>query len=70
MNAKESEAPQRDDNQPEPVPPFVEGNHETLMTYDKGGVPLYVAVIWVAFLAAYVLYMIVYGLPDFAAWSE
>ncbi|MEQ8276021.1 MAG: hypothetical protein RMA76_22175 [Deltaproteobacteria bacterium] len=41
----------------------------TNMTFDNGGVPLYVALIWVVFLASYVAYMVVYGLPDFSAWS-
>lgn len=41
----------------------------TKMTYDKGGVPLYVALIWVGFLASYVAYMLFYGLPDLSAWG-
>ncbi len=42
---------------------------ETRFDYDKGGVPIYVALIWVAFLCCYVLYMLYYGLPDFSAWG-
>jgi hypothetical protein len=41
----------------------------TEMTYDRGGVPLYVAVAWVTFLVVYVIYMVIYGLPDFSAWG-
>lgn len=44
-------------------------DQKTEMTFDNGGVPMYVALIWVAFLASYVAYMVVYGLPDFTAWS-
>ena len=59
----------------EPTPeekdlPFVERDDEpTKMIYDHGGVPMYVAVAWVIFLACYVAYMVVYGLPDLSAWG-
>lgn len=50
--------------------PFVESdNAATRMDYDKGGVPLYVAIVWVLFLASYVIYMVVFGLPDLQAWG-
>ena len=42
---------------------------ETRFGYDSGGVPVYVAVIWVAFLCSYVIYMLYYGLPDLTAWG-
>ena len=48
---------------------FKESEHQpTQMTYDKGGIPFYIAIAWVVFLIAYVVYMVVYGLPDLAAW--
>ena len=50
---------------------FVEcDQNATPMAYDKGGVPFYVVIAWVVFLVAYVIYMVVYGLPDFSAWGE
>jgi hypothetical protein len=52
------------------LPPFVEqDDHKTRFDYDSGGVPVYVAVLWVLFLASYVVYMVLYGLPDLAAWG-
>ncbi len=44
-------------------------NAPTTMAYDNGGVPMYVAIVWVLFLASYVAYMVVYGLPDLSAWG-
>ena len=50
--------------------PFVESDkNATTMAYDSGGVPMYVAIIWVLFLASYVAYMVKYGLPDLSAWG-
>ena len=52
------------------LPPLVERDDEkTNFDYDGGGVPIYVAVLWVLFLVAYVVYMLIYGLPDLAAWG-
>ena len=52
------------------LPPLTEtDDHRTRFDYDDGGVPLYVAVLWVLFLASYVVYMLIYGLPDLAAWG-
>jgi hypothetical protein len=52
------------------LPPFVEQeDQKTRFDYDSGGVPVYVAVLWVLFLASYVVYMVIYGLPDLAAWG-
>ncbi len=54
----------------EDSPQFVEDDHrKTELGYDDGGVPVYVALIWVAFLASYVVYMVYYGLPDLSAWG-
>lgn len=51
-------------------PAFIESDHaETEMPFDKGGVPLYVAIVWVIFLACFVTYMVFYALPDFSAWG-
>lgn len=50
---------------------FVETDDKaTRFTYDKGGVPLYVALIWITFLVCYVVYMVKYALPDFTLWLE
>jgi hypothetical protein len=57
-----------DDAGEEPAP-FVEGNHETRMTFDTGGFPFYVALAWVGLIIAYVSYMYVYGLDDFTKWG-
>lgn len=51
-------------------PAFVESDREaTELPFDKGGVPIYIAIVWVVFLAAYVIYMVTYALPDFSAWG-
>jgi hypothetical protein len=42
----------------------------TEMTFDDGGVPLYVGVIWVCFLIAYLIFVIAYALPDWKAWTQ
>ena len=50
---------------------FVETDaRETKMSFHHRGVPLYVAVVWVLFLASYVVYMIYYALPDLSAWGS
>jgi hypothetical protein len=38
------------------------------LSYGPGGVPLYVAILWVAFLIAYVVVMSILALPDLRAW--
>ncbi|RMD99086.1 MAG: hypothetical protein D6812_12235 [Deltaproteobacteria bacterium] len=60
MSAKESEEKvflERDDA-------------ETRMDFDQGGIPFYVAIAWIIFLAAYVIYMVIYALPDWKAWTQ
>ncbi len=42
----------------------------TEMSFDTGGVPFYVAIVWVVFLVAYLIYMVRFALPDLSAWSE
>ena len=65
MSAAESENPEPKQAQ------FVESDHApTELPFDEGGVPLYVAVVWVLFLIGYVVYMAIYALPDFALWSK
>ena len=41
----------------------------TQMGYGSGGVPLYVALLWMLFLASYIAYMLMYGLPDLSGWE-
>jgi hypothetical protein len=43
---------------------------QTTMDYDHGGVPFYVAIVWVIFLLSYMVYMAVYALPDWTAWGQ
>jgi hypothetical protein len=50
-------------------PPFVESETaETLLPYDKGGVPIYVAVAWVGIIIAYVTGVLTLVIPDLRAW--
>jgi hypothetical protein len=66
MSAEESESQESRD-----LPQYVEGdNQRTKLGYDKGGVPLVVAIAWVTFLVAYVVYMLIYALPDLTAWGS
>lgn len=71
MSASASETTEQTDrDRPEGLEPLTEYEAaRTHMTYGKGGVPLYVAIIWVCFLASYVAYMLFYGLPDLSAWG-
>jgi hypothetical protein len=49
--------------------PFVEDDaHQTQLPYDKGGVPLYIALAWAAFIVAYITVMSMVALPDLRAW--
>jgi len=49
--------------------PFVEDDsHQTELPYDKGGVPLYIALAWAIFIVAYITVMSVMALPDLRAW--
>ena len=51
--------------------PFVEDDaHPTDLPYDKGGVPLYIALAWAAFIVAYITVMSMVALPDLRAWLE
>lgn len=43
---------------------------ETEMGYDEGGLPIYIAALWVTFLVTYVIYMVYYALGDISAWSQ
>jgi hypothetical protein len=50
-------------------PAFVETDHQpTKLGYGEGGVPFYVAVIWVGYILAYILVMAYLALPDYRAW--
>ncbi len=61
MNGSASESPgplpERDDQ-------------KTVIEYGKGGVPLYIVVSWVVFIATYVLVMAMVALPDLMAWMR
>jgi hypothetical protein len=49
--------------------PFVEhDDRETIMPYDKGGVPVYIALLWVAFIITYIVVMSLVALPDLRSW--
>jgi hypothetical protein len=41
---------------------------QTMLPYGNGGVPFYVAVIWVGFIIAYVTGVVALVLPDLRAW--
>jgi hypothetical protein len=52
-----------------PPPPFVESDAgRTELPYDEGKVPLYVALVWVAFIVAYFVGVLTLVLPDLRAW--
>jgi hypothetical protein len=49
--------------------PFVENDEkQTEIPFDKGGVPLYVSILWVGFIISYVVVMSLLALPDLRAW--
>jgi hypothetical protein len=51
--------------------PYAENDdRETQLGYGEGGVPLYVAFLWVAFIAAYLIVMFTLMLPDYTAWAS
>ena len=65
MTGSESKRP-ADDIAPRP---FVEDDSRaTELPYDKGGVPLYIALAWAAFIVAYITVMSMVALPDLRAW--
>ena len=48
---------------------FVESDHApTRFDYDHGGVPIYVGIVWVSFIIAFITFLIVYYFPDLASW--
>lgn len=49
--------------------PFIEDdNAQTHFTYDDGGLPFYIGMIWISVLIGFTVYVISYMLPDLAAW--
>ena len=51
------------------IEPFVErDDRETVIPYDKGGVPIYIALLWVGFIITYIVVMSLIALPDLRAW--
>jgi hypothetical protein len=63
MSASESETPGEGD--------FVETDHkETPLPYGKGGVPFYIAILWLGFIIFYVVAMSLLALPDLRAWLK
>jgi hypothetical protein len=50
---------------------FVERDDQrTELPFDKGGVPFYIALLWAAFIVAYVVAMSLLALPDLRAWLK
>ena len=50
--------------------PFEESDdHTTTLGYDRGGVPLYIAIAWVVFIVTYIGVMAAVALPDLVAWA-
>jgi hypothetical protein len=50
-------------------PPFVENDaHRTWLPYDRGGIPILIALIWAVFIITYIVVMSVLALPDLRAW--
>ena len=55
----------------EPTGSFVENDSaRTQLPYDRGGVPIYIALAWVAFIITYVVVMSLVALPDLRSWLE
>jgi hypothetical protein len=53
----------------EDSPPFVEDDQkETYLPYDKGGVPFYIAIVWVGIIVVYPVVMWLLALPDLRRW--
>lgn len=53
----------------ESAEPAVESDDRpTRFGYGDGGVPLYVGLVWVAFIVCYLVVMSVVALPDLLAW--
>jgi hypothetical protein len=49
---------------------YQENDHkETILGYGKGGVPFYIAILWVLFIVAYVIAMATLVLPDLTKWA-
>jgi hypothetical protein len=49
--------------------PFVEDDAaQTVLPYDTGGVPFYIAFVWVAFIITYIVVVSVLVVPDLRAW--
>jgi len=51
--------------------PFAESDDQaTRMIYDTGGLPAFIAVVWLGLLVAFVTYLVTYGIPDLKAWFQ
>jgi hypothetical protein len=49
--------------------PFVEDDRaKTRLPYDRGGVPIYIALAWAAFIVTYIVVMSLVVLPDLRSW--
>jgi len=54
-----------------PLEESADDTHGTRMAYEDGArVPLYVVGAWVVFTIAYVIYQLVYLVPDLRAWFQ
>jgi hypothetical protein len=47
-----------------------EDDRETRLPFGSGGVPFYVAILWVGFIVTYVVVMALLALPDLRAWLK
>ena len=58
------------ESEPAPEEPaFLEDDHrETKLPYDTGGVPFYIAIVWVGIIVLYPLVMWLLALPDLRRW--
>ncbi len=50
--------------------PFVEDDGEqTWIAYDRGGLPTYVLLVWIALVVGYGTYMVLLSWPDLMSWG-
>ena len=73
MSDAESKGPPKVEATSDPTaeaPAFVEDDAaETRLPYDKGGVPIYIALAWAGIIITYIAVMATLALPDFRRWT-
>ncbi len=53
-----------------PTAPFEERDgEETLFTFDDGGVPWYVLLVWLTMLGSLLAYLLIFLFPDLSKWG-